>query len=222
VCTAIRDTRVYGLNDAARQFYDSVVEELKELDCKQSSLDPSLFYKTSSDGKLLGVIVGHMDDFLHAGDAEFDDSVINYPRRRFIAGGLEERCFSCVGFQIKPNDTGILVDLSNYAESIVNVKLCPEGTSWGSDELSNEEYTGLRSLAGCISRLMKGCGPDLAFEVIETSTRFGAGTVSDLTRVVVVRSTLAAKAFGLQKGMFSPKEQPLENNYFQFFRGVKL
>ena len=58
---------LYGLNDAARQFYYSVVDELTMLGCIQSKLDPALFL-WFSDGKLAGVIGSHVDDFLHAGD----------------------------------------------------------------------------------------------------------------------------------------------------------
>ena len=35
---------LHGLNDATTQFYNSVVEVLKNLNCRQHSLDPSLFY----------------------------------------------------------------------------------------------------------------------------------------------------------------------------------
>ena len=42
---------LYGLNDAAKQFYNSVKHELLELGCKSSTLDPSLFYFFSLTGK---------------------------------------------------------------------------------------------------------------------------------------------------------------------------
>lgn len=64
---------LYGLNDAARQFYQSVVAELLALGCTQSAHDPALYYFTDDQGELKGVLVSHIDDFLHAGDAGFDD-----------------------------------------------------------------------------------------------------------------------------------------------------
>ena len=36
---------LYGLNDAARHFYQSVVDEVQNLGCEQSTRDPSVFYK---------------------------------------------------------------------------------------------------------------------------------------------------------------------------------
>ena len=59
---------LYDLNDAARQFYYSVVEELIKLGCVQSVLDPALFYKKGKNGNLVGLLVSHIDDFLHAGE----------------------------------------------------------------------------------------------------------------------------------------------------------
>ena len=53
---------LYGLNDAARQFYQSVVDAMRQLGCEQSSSDPALFsYKR--DGGLLGIMACHIDDF---------------------------------------------------------------------------------------------------------------------------------------------------------------
>ena len=40
---------LYGLNDAARQFYVSVSELLLKLGCVISSLDPALFYYRQED-----------------------------------------------------------------------------------------------------------------------------------------------------------------------------
>ena len=62
---------VYGFNDGARQFYQSVKEELINLGCKQANLDPALFY-LYTDGKLNEFICCHVDDFLHAGNEQFD------------------------------------------------------------------------------------------------------------------------------------------------------
>ena len=58
---------LYGLNDAARQFYESVVEQLMKSGCIRSSLDPAVF-RFCCDGILHGLFVCHVDDFLYAGD----------------------------------------------------------------------------------------------------------------------------------------------------------
>ena len=61
---------LYGLSDAARQFYKSVEDELLKLGIKQSSVDSALFYLR--DGRVIGAMATHIDDFMHCGDASFD------------------------------------------------------------------------------------------------------------------------------------------------------
>ena len=62
---------LYGLKDGARQFYESVKEELINLGFIQCKLDPAVFY-VHKNKKLIGMICCHVDDFLHAGDNSFD------------------------------------------------------------------------------------------------------------------------------------------------------
>ena len=63
---------LYGLKDRARQFYESVKEELLKLGFTQYKLDPAVFY-IQEDKNLRGVICCHVDDFLHAVDQFLKD-----------------------------------------------------------------------------------------------------------------------------------------------------
>ena len=62
---------VYGLNDAARNWYISVTEELLKHGCKQSILDAALFRSYDKNGKLIGLLLMHVDDFLFSGTSEY-------------------------------------------------------------------------------------------------------------------------------------------------------
>ena len=64
---------LYGLVDAAKQFYNSVKEELLSLGMKRSKVDPALFFKIN-DGEVIGALITHIDDFMHCGNKLFDDS----------------------------------------------------------------------------------------------------------------------------------------------------
>ena len=66
---------LYGLADAAKQFYDSVKEELINLGMKQSKVDSSLFYMTSNNYAHCALIM-HIDDFLHCGNEVFEEKVL--------------------------------------------------------------------------------------------------------------------------------------------------
>jgi transposase InsO family protein len=109
---------IYGLNDASRQFFLSVSDEMRKLGCVQCKLEPSLFYKISSDGKLIGVMVCHIDDFLHGGTDLFDSQVMIPLRKRFQTSKVVDTDFSYLGYQINQLDHGIWLDQDHYAMSV--------------------------------------------------------------------------------------------------------
>ena len=74
---------LYGLNDASFQFYLKCKIVLISLGCKQSQVDPAMFFKFNKGGKLIGVIISHVDDFLHACSDDFKESVV----RKLIPDG---------------------------------------------------------------------------------------------------------------------------------------
>jgi len=71
------------------------VVTLKKLGCQYSSLDPALFF-FKCDGHLEGIVISHIDDFLHAGNNRFDSIVMSKLRERFLAGKLEESHFKYI------------------------------------------------------------------------------------------------------------------------------
>ena len=60
---------LYDLDDASQKFYLKVKETLKELGLKTLPGDEHLI--EIRDGKLLGVVLSHVDDFTVAGEEEF-------------------------------------------------------------------------------------------------------------------------------------------------------
>ncbi|CAC5415686.1 unnamed protein product [Mytilus coruscus] len=114
---------LYGLEDGARQFYLSVREELLSLGYNQCSLDPAVFVK-HTDQRLSGIICWHVDGFLHSGDEKFEKDMRKL-RTRFVAGKIEEKNFSYVGFQIHQKKNGIILDHSTYMEKIDNTTIEP-------------------------------------------------------------------------------------------------
>ena len=78
---------MYGLNDAARIWYLSVWEKLEELECGEKleelgcEADYGVFMWYEGE-ELAGLIEIHVDDFLWAGNASFETSVITLPTDR--------------------------------------------------------------------------------------------------------------------------------------------
>jgi len=175
---------LYGLNDAARHFYHSVVDELKALGCIQSSLDPAIFYKNGDNGELVGILMSHIDDFLHAGEILFDETVMRGLRDRFLAGKLEENQFSYIGFHIKQIRSGIILDQNKYVDSIEIKTISSERSAQKHDDLSEKESTMYRSLAGYINWIVHGSRPDLAFELMDLSTKFNKAKIVDLLQAL--------------------------------------
>ena len=173
---------LYGLTDASRQFYLSVCDELFRLGVKRSSLDSSLFYMHDNKGALLGILISHIDDFLHAGNSHFEENIIGSLRKRFLAGRQDEKNFTYVGYQLKQTALGIELDQIDYIHNI-DTYMVPVGRSARrNDALNNKEKTALRSQVGSLNWAVQGSRPDKAFEMIDLSTRFNCGTVADLSQ----------------------------------------
>ena len=77
---------LYGLSNAAKQFFQSVMETVLTLDCKQCKFDPAPFV-CRRNGHVVGMIVSYMVESLHAGEGTFDQLVMKKLRERFLAGG---------------------------------------------------------------------------------------------------------------------------------------
>ena len=84
---------VYGLSDAARNWYNQVREQLLELGLKLSPYDSALFSYVK-EGKLLGIICLYVDDFLFCGTEDFRKNVIPKIQHRFAVGSEEQGVLS--------------------------------------------------------------------------------------------------------------------------------
>ena len=175
---------LYGLKDGARQFYMSVKDELLRLGCKMSELDPAMFF-LHKEGKLSGIICCHVDDFLHAGDKYLEHLMVNL-RKRFVAGKVEEGNFNYIGFKVAQEEGAIALDQSNYVTNIQNITIDPQRAQDKQSTLTSEEQTKYRQLVGQINWIVQGTRPDIAFELIDLSTKLKEGTIGDLSRAIKV------------------------------------
>ena len=171
---------LYGLSDGARQFHLSLAAELVRLGCEQSRLDHTLYYKLNALGTLQGLILTHMDDFLHCGqpgEKGFHEEVILPLTQRFMVGRQAENTFKYVGMEISQNELfEVTVHQNTYTESIA----MPQVARQKHVDLSPEEYTEFRSLVGAINWLVCGTRPDLSYDVVEHSCKFKHATKEDL------------------------------------------
>lgn len=172
---------LYGLVDAARQFYESVRDELVSLGMRQSKVDSSLFYKVEN-GEVIGALITHIDDFMHCGNESFDETVMKPLITRFVAGKQESSNFRYIGFEMKQTSKEATLDQGKYVNGIEGIRIDPGRAKEKNSSLTTVEQKQLRRLVGQCNWVAQGTRPDLAYEVVELSSKFKDGHVSDLIR----------------------------------------
>ena len=173
---------LYGLKDGARQFFLSVRKELLSIGCTQSKFDPAMFM-SAVEGYLSGIICCHVDDFLHAGNDSFEKIMLGL-RTRFQAGKVEERNFLYIGFRITQQKSGIKLDHTEYIDKLNYPRLEAGRASQKLEKLIPKEQTLYRKIVGQLNWAVQGSRPDLAFEMIDLSTKLNEATVGDLVRAI--------------------------------------
>nr|XP_034319149.1 uncharacterized protein LOC109620710 [Crassostrea gigas] len=173
---------LYGLKDGARQIYMSVRDELLKLGCNQSKMDPAVFTKQSGK-RLTGIVCCHVDDFLHAGEVEFEVLLCKL-KQRYLAGKVEETDFQYIGFHIKQRENKIMVDHSKFMDKLDHPQIDPIRAIQKHEKLTNDEQTLYRKLVGQLNWAVQGSRPDLAFELVDLSTKLKTATVADLLKAI--------------------------------------
>ena len=118
---------LYGLNDAARQFYQSVEECLLKAGCLKSKLDPALFIFIVQNS-VQGLIACHVDDFSHDGTELFYKMIIEGAIcKRFIIASKERRAFRYIGFNLKQSGDGSMtLDQNDFVNDLEVVSVSSE------------------------------------------------------------------------------------------------
>ena len=172
---------VYGLNDAPRKWFLKVEKEVLAVGCAQSRLSPAMFmYKRQ--GFLAGMIILHVDDFLHAGNELFQENVIQKIREKFTVGATGINSFRYTGLNIRRHFKGITLDQNHYVDELEFIDLDSERRKQKSDILNDEEKTSYRSAVGAVNWAAQQTRPDMSFEVMEMSMKFKNPSIEDITR----------------------------------------
>ena len=174
---------LYGLRDASRKWYCRIKTALLKLGFEISKLDPAVFYYRNKNKEIIGLVGVHVDDFLHCGTESFNKYVILPLMDEFKVGKNEKFSFMYTGFKITQDSTGILLDQTEYVQK--NLEALPLEPSRAKEKdafLTESELTDLRHMVGGINWVVRATRPDLSFDLIDLSTKFKCGKVSDLNR----------------------------------------
>ena len=174
---------VYGLCDAARQWYLRVKRVLMDLGASVSSLDPALFSWKQGD-EIEGVVCTYVDDFLWAGTSRFKEQVIDNLCQTFLIGSTESKAFKYVGLNIISNKDGSkTLDQFQYVSTLTPVAISRQRANMKTSELSESERSEYRALVGQLNWIATHSRPDIAFDVCELSAASNRATVAELLQL---------------------------------------
>ena len=167
----------YGLYDAGRRWWIKVILVLKELGGRTLVGDESFLY-FHMDGKLVGLIALHVDDFQGAGTPAFFIEVMDQICARFKISKREKGNFKYTGVNVRKVGNEILLDQSDYAETLEELKVDP--TDDNKRPLTREEYKQFRGATGKLNWLAEMTRPDLSYDCLNLSCHTKSATVGDI------------------------------------------
>ena len=171
---------LYGLDDASRKFYLKVRETLKNLGLNTLPGDDAVYYQ-HKNGKLIGMILSHVDDFTIAGTKAFVDRIIKGIKKKFTVSKIEENNFRFTGLDVKTNDEQIEISMEDYADSINEIKEIRNASR--TEKLTKAELKEYRKYTGKISWLAQGTRPDLSYSALDLAKKNNNATISDLRNI---------------------------------------
>ena len=160
---------IYGLNDAPRSWYKTVLKILISLGAVVSSFDNCLFLWFDENGKLYGMLISHVDDFAFSGTEEFHRNVIVVLVASLKVGSYEKDCFQYLGLQFQQSYKGISIHQTKYIDSIEPVVLENQRLKDDAKELTPDELMGLKRLSGQMNWVVTQTRPDVSFDVCSMS-----------------------------------------------------
>ena len=112
----------------------------------------------------------------------FEEKFLKPFAERFTVGRHAEDNFTYIGFNIKQTHKGITISQGAYVENIQSIKIYPGRAKEKKSPLTSEEQKQFRRIVGQCNWVAQGTRPDLAFDVVEMSSKLNSNQVSDLLR----------------------------------------
>ena len=180
---------LYGLTDASRQWYEEVDTKFEDQGLTSSCQDSALYLYKEND-ELKGMIAVHVDDFLHAGDEEFERTIIPRILENLVVGKTEVNNFTYTGFHIEQQENGIKLDQHDYLKSIELPTLDAKRMKETSSPLEPEETTILRQIMGKVNWVIRATRPDMAYDMVHISSKFHNGSIEDIKQASKAMSNM--------------------------------
>jgi len=194
---------VYGLTDAPRRWYDSVLHLMTDLQLKRAPVDNGVFTQHSR-GTLVFVVAVHVDDFLFGGTTEAVQRFESALRGAFAAGPTRSGALTFTGVRastVADDVTGgisIAADQEPYVDSIESIDITPEPAATPDARLTAAELTIYRRDTVALLWATGQTMPYLACAASTLGRLFTRAAVHDLTAANrVVKAAKAARPLPL-------------------------
>ena len=156
----------YGLVDAPLEWYRTIAIFLEELGLERTWCD-ACAWVWRQEGQVKGMISGHVDDFLFAGDSK-DAGWCNILRKiqeRFKWGDWDTDNFTQCGVQVKRVPEGFELSQPRYLEGLAEIPVNSQRRKSLEDPTTEREKSQLRALLGGLSWYSQQVGPHVSAEV---------------------------------------------------------
>ena len=171
---------VYGLTDASLRWYARVKDFMCSVGGIKSALDPALFLWLA-DGKVIGFVAVHIDDFIWCGNSLFESTVITSLRKTFLVGKEETCCFQYLGLKLQQSLMGITFNQNHYIENLKEIEI-PVDTP-PEIALNSSFVDALRSKVGQLLWVANQSRPDISFDVSSIAVSLKDATFKDIINV---------------------------------------
>lgn len=154
----------YGLVDAPLEWFLTVSDFLTSIGFSRCVCDPCCF-KYVKDGVLIGLITGHVDDFLFSGskDCKLWDDLCKKVKERFKWGTWESGSFTQCGVHIKTMlDGGFELSQTQYVDDVQEIQISSERRRNVDSETNDREKSKLRAALGALSWCAQQTYPQIA------------------------------------------------------------
>ncbi|OLP95920.1 Copia protein [Symbiodinium microadriaticum] len=173
----------YGLVDAPLEWYRTVDSFLQDLGLERTQAD-ACAWVWRPEGRLRGMISGHVDDFLFSGGSGDRgwQAILDKIKQQFKWGDWEQDRFVQCGVQVEKTPEGFSLSQPQYLEGVKEIPLPASRRKERDAPTTEREKTQLRALLGAISWHAQQVGPHLSAEVSLLLSDISESTVETIIK----------------------------------------
>ena len=172
---------IYGTRDAGRAWWKKLYKTLRKHGWRMSSIEAALF-TLAEGGKLLGILISHVDDLFSAGEGEAYHATLDEMEVELHLT-IKRGSFRFCGKNILQKGGEIYIDQMDAIEGIDYMILPTDRRKAVNSPLSESEKTAFRGLIGQMGWVVRQSRPDLMVNVSLAAQSMGNPRVQDVVRL---------------------------------------